>query len=262
MLQSQLAQLTPLDIKAINTPCRHIPTNSSSMPHSAPASEHILSTPCRMHAGPTLLLSSLNLRFHIIGAQRTVRFVTRQCVTCRCQCVKPQDQLLGQLPTEPVSLAAPFESMPKDSQHQRTAMPSDQHPSRHTYRHCHTCPNNSFSILQAHSHAQTSIGAPMSTAHLHAQTAPAEHSHVLNTPCRHPHMPNESSSTSMYSAANASNHIPKQQLQHQITVAPHVGTLTCLTNSSSIKAHNPCRAHPCQGRRNRSGHSGFGRTTF
>ena len=62
-----------------------------------------------MHAGPTLLLSSLNLRFHIIGARRTVRFVTRQCVTCRRQCVKPQDQLLGQLPTERVSLAAPFE---------------------------------------------------------------------------------------------------------------------------------------------------------
>ena len=31
MLQSQLAQSTPLDIKAINTPCRHIPTNSSSI---------------------------------------------------------------------------------------------------------------------------------------------------------------------------------------------------------------------------------------
>ena len=63
-----------------------------------------------------------------------------------------------------------------------------------------TCPNNSSSIrhpMQAHSHAQTSISAPMSGAHLHAQTtAPAsEHSHVLDTPCRHPHMPNKSSST-------------------------------------------------------------------
>ena len=104
-------------------------------------------------------------------------------------------------------------------QHQRTVMPSDQHPSRHTYRHCHTCPNNSSSILQAHSHAQTSIRAPLSTAHFHAQTAPAEHSHVLDPPCRHPHMPNESSGIRA----------------HQCTQQPMQAT-TYPNSSSSIKS--------------------------
>ena len=62
-----------------------------------------------MHAGPTLLLSSLNQRFHIVRARKTVRFVTRQCITCKRHSIKPQDQLLEQLPPERVSLAAPFE---------------------------------------------------------------------------------------------------------------------------------------------------------
>ena len=62
-----------------------------------------------MHAGPTLLLSSLNQRFHIVGARKTVRSITRQCIVCRRHSVKPQDQQLRQLPTERVSVAAPFE---------------------------------------------------------------------------------------------------------------------------------------------------------
>jgi len=62
-----------------------------------------------MHAGPTLLQASLSQRFHIIGARKTVRFVTRECITCRCHSIKPQDQLLGQLPTDRVSPAPPFE---------------------------------------------------------------------------------------------------------------------------------------------------------
>ena len=65
-----------------------------------------------MHAGPTLLLSSQNQRFHIVGAQKTVRFVTRQCVTCKHHSIKPQDQLLGHLPPERVSLATSFETLP------------------------------------------------------------------------------------------------------------------------------------------------------
>ena len=52
------------------------------------------------HAGPTLLQSTLNERFHIIGARKTVRFVTRRCIVCRHHTVQPQDQLLGQLPAE------------------------------------------------------------------------------------------------------------------------------------------------------------------
>ena len=49
-----------------------------------------------MHAGPTLLLSPLNQRFHIVGARRTVRFITRQCIMCKHHAIKPHDQLLGQ----------------------------------------------------------------------------------------------------------------------------------------------------------------------
>lgn len=67
------------------------------------------STPSGTKAGPTLLLSPLNQRFHIVGAWKAVRFITRQCVICKCHTIKPQDQLLTQLPPERVSLAAPFE---------------------------------------------------------------------------------------------------------------------------------------------------------
>ena len=53
-----------------------------------------------IHAGPTLLLSSLCRRFHIVGLQRTVRSVTRKCVTCKRHTIRPRDQLMGQLPPD------------------------------------------------------------------------------------------------------------------------------------------------------------------
>ena len=59
-----------------------------------------------MHADPS---SSLNQRFHIIGARKIIRSITRQCVICRRHSIKPQNQLLGQLPTERVSPTPPFE---------------------------------------------------------------------------------------------------------------------------------------------------------
>ena len=62
-----------------------------------------------MHAGPTLLASSLSQKFHIVGARKTIRSITRQCVTCRRHSIKPQAQLLGQLPAERVSPTPPFE---------------------------------------------------------------------------------------------------------------------------------------------------------
>ena len=62
-----------------------------------------------MHAGPTLLQASLSQQFHNIGARKTVRFVTRECITCRRQSIKPQVQLLEQLPSERVSPAPPFD---------------------------------------------------------------------------------------------------------------------------------------------------------
>ena len=61
-----------------------------------------------LHAGPTQLQSSLSERYHILGARRTVRAVTRKCIPCRRLAVKPQAQLLGQLPEERVSPSPPF----------------------------------------------------------------------------------------------------------------------------------------------------------
>ena len=53
-----------------------------------------------LHAGPTLMMSSLARRFHIIHVRPTVRSVTRQCTTCRRWSIKPKTQPLGQLPIE------------------------------------------------------------------------------------------------------------------------------------------------------------------
>jgi hypothetical protein len=61
-----------------------------------------------MHAGPTLLMSSLSRRFHVIGLRKAVRSVTRQCVTCKRHSAKPANQLLGQLPAERVTPESVF----------------------------------------------------------------------------------------------------------------------------------------------------------
>ena len=67
-----------------------------------------------LHAGPTLLISSLSQRFHIIGLRKTVRSITRQCVTCKRQSLKPHNQLLGQLPLERVTPTSVFEKVGVD----------------------------------------------------------------------------------------------------------------------------------------------------
>ena len=56
-----------------------------------------------LHAGATLLSCSLNRCFHIVGGRKTVRSVTRACVTCRRAAARPQEQLIGQLPAERVT---------------------------------------------------------------------------------------------------------------------------------------------------------------
>ena len=56
-----------------------------------------------LHAGPTLLLCSLNRRFHILGGRKIVRSITRACVICRRIAAKPQSQMMGQLPVERVT---------------------------------------------------------------------------------------------------------------------------------------------------------------
>ena len=48
-------------------------------------SEHIR----LLHVGPTLLLASLSYRFHVVYLRKTVRSITRQCMTCQHQTVKP-----------------------------------------------------------------------------------------------------------------------------------------------------------------------------
>ena len=53
-----------------------------------------------MHAGPILLTASLNHRYHIIGCRKIVRSIMRSCITCRRTTVKPNPQVLGQLPPE------------------------------------------------------------------------------------------------------------------------------------------------------------------
>ena len=69
-----------------------------------------------LHARPTLLCSSISRSrcFSIIGMRKTVRSVTRQCITCRKQTARPQPQMLGQLPIERVTPGAVFERVGVD----------------------------------------------------------------------------------------------------------------------------------------------------
>ena len=67
-----------------------------------------------LHGGPTLVYSSLSYRFHIIGGRRIVHSVTRSCIVCRRLAVKPQPQLMGQLPTECLKPGPVFETVGLD----------------------------------------------------------------------------------------------------------------------------------------------------
>ena len=66
-----------------------------------------------LYAGPIQMIS-LNQRFHVTGLRRTVRSITRQCVICKRQSLKPHDQLLGQLSLEWVTPASVFEKVGVD----------------------------------------------------------------------------------------------------------------------------------------------------
>ena len=67
-----------------------------------------------LHGGPTLVITSLSRRFHIINSRKTIRSVVRQCVICQRQAVKPQQQLLGQLPSEWITPNSVFERVGMD----------------------------------------------------------------------------------------------------------------------------------------------------
>ena len=67
-----------------------------------------------LHAGPTLLMSSLNCRYHTIGDRRVVCSITRACVICRRKSQKPNPQLMGQLPIELVTPDIVFKNVGVD----------------------------------------------------------------------------------------------------------------------------------------------------
>lgn len=64
-----------------------------------------------LHAGPTLLVSSLSHWFCVICLQSMVRSITRPCITCRRLTIKSHNQMLGQLPFEHVTPGSVFEKV-------------------------------------------------------------------------------------------------------------------------------------------------------
>lgn len=73
-------------------------------------SEHIR----LLHAGPTLTNACLGRNFHIIGLRKATRGVTRSCVTCRRNTVKPKPQVMGQLPLQRITPGIVFEKVGVD----------------------------------------------------------------------------------------------------------------------------------------------------
>ena len=67
-----------------------------------------------LHAGPTLLMSSLERRFHLVGGRKLIRSITRECVTCRKYTARPKPQLLGQLPVERITPGSVFDKVGVD----------------------------------------------------------------------------------------------------------------------------------------------------
>ena len=67
-----------------------------------------------LHAGPTLMMSMLLQRFHIVGCRKLVRSVAKECIICRRESVKPQPQLLGQLPIERITPGPVFDRVGVD----------------------------------------------------------------------------------------------------------------------------------------------------
>ncbi|KAL0820903.1 hypothetical protein ABMA28_005563 [Loxostege sticticalis] len=60
------------------------------------------------HGGPRLTLAMLRQEYWIIGGNNTVKKQLRQCITCRKQDGKKQEQLMGDLPAARCNVASPF----------------------------------------------------------------------------------------------------------------------------------------------------------
>ena len=62
-----------------------------------------------LHGGPTLMISSLSRRYHILRVRQAVRAVTHRCTVCRRWSAKPTAPLLGQLPIERLTPGTVFD---------------------------------------------------------------------------------------------------------------------------------------------------------
>ena len=67
-----------------------------------------------LHAGPTLLMSSINRRFHVIGLRQAVHSITRQCDICRRRAARTGYQLMGQVPKERLAPGSVFDQVGVD----------------------------------------------------------------------------------------------------------------------------------------------------
>ena len=67
-----------------------------------------------LHASPSLLVTSLSLRFHIVSLRRVVRLITCKCVTCKRYSGKAASQQQGQLPQERIVPGPVFEKVGVD----------------------------------------------------------------------------------------------------------------------------------------------------
>ncbi|XP_049871359.1 uncharacterized protein LOC126370525 isoform X1 [Pectinophora gossypiella] len=73
-------------------------------------SEHIKN----LHAGPRLLLSSINQKFWIVNALREIKKVTHKCVICWKLKKKVSEQLMGSLPHDRINVCRPFQKIGLD----------------------------------------------------------------------------------------------------------------------------------------------------
>lgn len=67
-----------------------------------------------LHAGPSLVFSSLSRRFYVLSMKKIVRSVIRKCTVCRRFSARPSPQLMGQLPLERVTPGNVFEKVGVD----------------------------------------------------------------------------------------------------------------------------------------------------
>ena len=65
---------------------------------------------CLGHCGPSLLLTSVGAKFHVLGARRLSRTVCSQCKTCRKAKPIPHPQLMGHLPMERTTPSPAFQT--------------------------------------------------------------------------------------------------------------------------------------------------------